>query len=539
MSFILASVLLLLFIALSGYEILYSGISYQTAPGIKRVEVYKMVSCILFHTILSVSIFSMLGSVVERWATMVKLNPADYLEKVNYLMNAPSNKLRKRSGDMRSDASKSKKKPIAVTFLVLTWVASIAFGVLMVVYCEVQILLFGELHQLDQKKSFIHFSLLLKFQDSKMFITSIIYIVFLFFPLLLLILCLLFALCSFIMSNHKAKQTDSYNEAKFKSLSNSNVEFPLNHKLLQLTQSSNSKNEERDEIESSPRATPREEQPQVAEYSHRMEHERQVTLNCQESGLNGIQTDSIQVTVDPARDPNGANSKAPPPPEWLKLSSISRSRFSDNPAIQVVDLANSSLAISVDRARCYFGEANETRAVLIAYSAVAFFSLPLFAVIAIDVFASKHSIFRRNSNDGLIDGNLFSSAVISSVGICTLALFLLGGILIFFVFYSTSVLLKSATKRICSSKNVDDDIQTMPNSFPSGSNLYRNGQSLSRNANPIDNNGSHFQRKLWSSKRPESLDIEGWRPEERPTSDAFPENHLDIDRRFALEEEDE
>ena len=57
--------------------------------------------------------------------------------------------------------------------------------------------------------------------------------------------------------------------------------------------------------------------------------------------------------------------------------------------------------------------------------------------------------------------------------------------------------------------------------------------------NGIDTNGSNSQRRLWSSKRPQSLDIEGWRPEERPTSDAFPENRLDIDRRFDLEEEDE
>ena len=528
-SFILASVLLLLFIALSGYEVLYSNFDYKITHGINRLKIYKTVSCVVFHAALSASVYTMLGSVLERWIIIGGIDPANYLEKVNYLMNAPSNKLQRRSTDIELSTKKSKRRFFVITYLVFAWIASIAFGILTVVYCKVQFLLFGELYQFNHDETSFQFFLLLKMSIDTMTPTSIIYIVFLFFPLITLILCLSFTQWFLLRTNNKAKKLKSYKEAK---LIAANGELPLNHKLLQITQSCNSRDEEREERSETLGASPREERPRVAEYSHRMEHEQQVTLNCQETGLNGIQTDSIQVTVDPASDTEDADAKAPLPPDWLKFSSISPSGYSDNPAVRVDDLANSSLAVSVDSARCFFDETSETRATLVVFSAVLLFTLPLCAVIAIDLYANGHSIFRRNSNNSSLSGNLFNPMVTSSIGICALGIFLLGGVLPFMIFYCTSPLFQDASKRMCNSKNHDDDVGTLHHSLPSGSNLQKNSQSTLRNG--IETNGSHSQRRLWSSKRPESLDIEGWRPEERPISDAFPENRLDIERRFQL-----
>ena len=506
----------------------------------------------------------MLGSVIERWITIAGLDPTNYLEKSNKLI-AASGKSRRRQAKRTNNASATcYRKCLVISYLVFTWAASIAFGILCYRFGKVRFLLYGEVLNPKEISRVFQFSSLIQVPRDFMIIVSVFYIVFFFVPLILLILSSAVTLFYLVKIRASAKKIDSYDEAKFRSASfaQPNQDVPLNHKLLQLTRNGSRTERDdsrklstrlsRDDRRSSTRTTDREERTSrgstsVAEYSHKIEHERQVTLNCQETALNGIQTDSIQVSNDPVADSNH-ETNAPPPPEWLKFSSLTRVRYSDNAAIQVVDLASSSVSVSIDSARCYFGETNETRATLIVSTTLSLFLLPLCALLAIDVFAGKNSIFRPGVYDATLQNtDVFSPELASSLGAGFLAIFLLGGLLPFFLLYATSNLFNKGAKQVCccaeKGKKPDSDIlYRRQNSYSNYvSKIKRKNKKTKSASNELKRNGNKDapRSSRWSNKRTWSLDIEGWRPEERPTSDAFPENRMDIDRRFELNENDE
>jgi len=487
----------------------------------------------------------------------------DYLEKTNTMLSTPGKARRRRRRSEESNKGKRKcyRKGLVVIYLMLAWAASIAFGMLCVLYGNVRFLLFGEFLTTDQV---VQFSSLIHIPKDFMLLVSVFYIVFLFVPLIILILSSAVTLCYLFKIQSNAKKIDSYDEAKFRSASSvqPNQDVPINHKLLQLTRSGSRTEKDdprrlsgrlsRDDRRSSTRTADREERASrnsaAAEYSHKTEHERQVTLNCQETELNGIQTDSIQVSSDPVAESNH-ETNAPLPPDWLKFSSLTRVRYSDNSAIQVVDLASSSVSVSIDSARCYFGETDETRATLVVATTLSLFLLPLCALLAIDVFAGKDSIFREGTDDATLDATLHNTNVYSpelpiSLGAGFLALFLLGGLLPVILFYCTSKLFRKGTKRVCRGKkeqNQDELVYRHQNTYSNYvSNPKKNKKSKSVSSEADQNGNKDAPRSSrWSTKRTRSLDIEGWRPEERPTSDAFPESRLDIDKRFELDENDE
>ena len=554
-----ASGLLLPFIALSGYELLSSD-SDLVEPEWSTFSRYKDVSCAIFHISLSSTVFSLLGSVIERWITISGLDPTDYLEKSSSMMSTPG-KTRRRRRTEDSNKKKSDKcyrKCLVMIYLILAWTASIAFGILCVLHGKVRFLLFGEF--LTSTPEVLQFSSLVQIPRDLMMIVTVFYIVFLFVPLIILILSSAVTLCYLFKIQSNAKKIDSYDEAKFRSASSiqPNQEVPLNHKLLQLTRSDSRTERDdprrlstrlsRDDRRSSTRTADREERMSrnsaAAEYSHKTEHERQVTLNCQETELNGIQTDSIQVSSDPVAESNH-ESNAPLPPDWLKFSSLTTVRYSDNSAIQVVDLASSSVSVSIDSARCYFGETNETRSTLIVATTVSLFLLPLCALLAIDVFAGRNSIFREGTYEATLHNTqTFSPELSLSLGAGFLALFLFGGLLPFFLLHCTSRLFRKAAKRICCGKEKQDKKELVYRHQNTYSNYVSNPKKNKKSksvSSEADQNGNRDapRSSRWSTKRTRSLDIEGWRPEERPTSEAFPESRLDIDKRFELDENDE
>ena len=562
-SLILANGLLLPFIGLTAYELLSSIVGSDPPREKSLFEKNKEVSCAVFHIALSAAVFSMLGSVIERWITINGLDPTYYLEKTNNMVStgvlSPKKHRRtSRDSDSKPSSTNSFRKPFAAIFLLLSWSASIAFGMLLVLYGKVRFLLFGEFLNVNDRSKLFQFASLLQIPHENMIVVSVFYVAFLFVPLLLLILSSAITLCCLLKIQSNAKKIESYGEAKVRSASSQKpTDVPLNHKLLQITRSTSRSERDLEGRRPSTRTngtndrrsssrTERDERnsTSIAEYSHKMEHERQVTLNCQETALNGIQTDSIQVCSDPVPESSQATN-APLPPEWLKFSSLTRVRYSDNSAIQVVDLASSSVSVSIDSARCYFGETNETRSILIAFSTMSLFLLPLCALIAIDVFAGKNSIFQGQSYENIRAANeFFSTDIASSLGAGFVALYLLGGWLPFFLFYGTSDLFKKGAQRICCSKDIKGENEILHRQNSSYSNFapgssQRNSKRLRNGSTEETRNGKPSQHPRWSAKRIRSLDVEGWRPEERRPCDSMHENNLDIDERFELDNDDE
>ena len=560
-SLLLASALFLPFVGLVGYEMLSSHNPVKLLKETSAFHQFKLVACVIFHSTLSAAIFSMLGSVVERWITIAKLDPTNYLEKTGNLINNDSpGKRRKKSKDASvvTSNNKSHRKAWSIIYLIFLWLSSIAFGLVSIFYGNVKFFLYGEIIQGNAGSSS-----LVQIPNQTMIVMSVIYIIFVFVPLLLLILLSLVTFCYFLKTKSDAKKIDSYDEAKFRSTScnSGHDDVPLNQKLLQLT-TSNSHLEPREEPRrSSTRSDQRKSQTSrltdtdrnsvsLAEYSHKLEHERQVTLNCQETDMSGIMTDSIQASNDQAQEGNHESS-APPPPEWLKFSSLTRVRYSDNSPIQVVDLASSSLSVSIDSARFYFGEASETRATLIAYAFLTLCLLPLCAVLALDIFAGSNSIFKSSSaaNDVADVLDIYVTGVSSSLAISSVALFIFGGSLLFFIFYATSELFNQGAKQMCCSKKDkapqdfflrQNSLATTSGFLTSHKEIQRRSSQRSKTISVSENqNGTDVHRNQWTAKRSKHQDIDGWRPEERPTSDAIHENHLDIDKRFALDEDDD
>ncbi|XP_018666961.2 uncharacterized protein LOC108949411 [Ciona intestinalis] len=407
----------------------------------------------LFHMIVSLHIYAMLGTVGERWFTLLRIEPVEFAAK----RSKPNLVASDRLSIKRRDNFPEKRNPApsgargrfpVIMYVLIACILSVTLGLLAVFIGKVRFLLFVE--ELLGPKVYSN-SALVGIAPSKSLSMTISYAVLIYTPILCLLVLLLLATYGLVATKKTVKQITAMKNAKNPNSNKSAIENYSMVDLVPIKKSSSRKMRTKREPEAS--------------YSHKAEHSQQVVLNCHETSLADIITDSIQIEEEPgsASRPSRIESLTPRPPSWLKNATL-ECRRPDSSPVKVNDPATTSTQAKSNCVTSIINEMKETKATLITVTVMCILILPLTVLLALDVAGSFGGIYSNNrmqltatrltvsqriqnltsptnqtdSTPINRDGHHVIGGILTNIATVFLLMYIMSGFIHFVIFYLTS-----------------------------------------------------------------------------------------------------
>jgi len=389
LSGIISSVLVIPTVAVSAYGVFSMPLGLNVASNSQeKLFVLISVSGTFWHLSVASTIYNLLGVVLERWITILRINPAEYLAKISHLVGeGQSNASKGRSKKWSKTAAKHLRRLPITMFLIAAWFTSGALAVLSVVLPGVQFLLYGNIHW-NETVIFNSYRSYISVSGQGKRSIAIMYIFLLYVPTV----CLVFAvaLTTVIWRKRKsaAANLDSFEDGQAQAYF-----AKQHHGRRKSSAKTPTENESSKFVESATLQNMATHSAQVnsithsnAEYSHKLEHSAQVSANCQKTDLFNAATDCIQLHQD-NNTKSPITTSIPLPPDLLRHPTFKRFNTSSVP-MNVPDLASTPLSVPVDSAQSFFGELSETKANLVTCTVNTMLVSPLLLLSALDVLSN-------------------------------------------------------------------------------------------------------------------------------------------------------
>nr|XP_018666961.1 uncharacterized protein LOC108949411 [Ciona intestinalis] len=436
----------------------------------------------LFHMIVSLHIYAMLGTVGERWFTLLRIDPAEFAAKRSKPNFVASDRLsikrRDNFPEKRNPApSRARGRVPVIMYVLIACILSVTLGLLAVFLGKVRFLLFVE--ELMAPNVYSN-SALVGIALSKSLPMTISYAVLIYTPILGMLVLLLLVTYGLVATKKTAKQITALKNAKNPISNKSAIEHYSMVDLVPIKKSSSRKIRTKGESEAS--------------YSHKAEHSQQVVLNCHETSLADIIIDSIQIEEEPgsASRPSRIESLTPRPPSWLKNMTF-ECRRPDSSPVKINDPATISTQAKSNCVISIFREIKETRATLITVTTMCILILPLAVLLALDVAGSfreiysnnliqltttRQSVSQRIQNLTLPtnqtgspinhDGYHVIGGILTNLATVFLSMFIMSGFIHFFIYYLTSPSCRRGCRKTFQCKARNDSKYTSSDNMTAG-----------------------------------------------------------------------
>nr|CAB3263251.1 uncharacterized protein LOC108949411 [Phallusia mammillata] len=525
----------------------------ETPASSYRLSTAKHVSNAVFHFIVALSLYSSIGAVCERWMALIRIKPHMYLCKVSNPIIELKTKMKMNRNsvkELRYSISCLSRLPLLL-YLLLSWAASFVLAVVSVIYGQERFLLYGD-HLQNRVDEFHPLSSFFTIPANRIRTMTIIYILMLFVPAVFLVICIVATSIALLKTKNNAMRLNSYEQAQalvyFQSRQESKptsdvktVDRLARNSSLRVSQGRVNTVSCKENVS----------------YSHKQEHTQQVMSNCQEADLSAIITDSIQMHQNAGAN-KSLDTRMPLPPDWLKYPSIKRSDTMAS-TVKVEDLATTPLSVPYDSAVSFFGEITEAKATLCTYSVVYLLMLPVYSLIAVDVFGDPtgvlnlempYSALQWYNASGVPSYDILHvvSFTTTDFAVIFMFLYMFAGTLPFCLMASLSPSFKRAAKQnlkcpscrkskpnITNEKISLDAVSSRRNKETSRSRQQRRDDISRRRRTPrkswMNNHADYWQA---FSRRSQIPPDHTWRPTKRPRS-SYIDNTVNIDERFEEE----